>query len=67
MSVRVVAAVRPRSEMELLIDDEMLDAFAVVASLEAVPERVRRRCAGVVDRVSFISKVEHPSLVGLLK
>jgi probable F420-dependent oxidoreductase len=55
------------SEMELLIQDEMLDAFAVVAPLDEVPECVRKRCAGVVDRVSFISSVEHPSLVGLLK
>ena len=55
------------SEMALLIPDEMLDAFAVVAPLDEVPERVRKRCAGVVDRVSFISSVEHPSLVGLLK
>jgi probable F420-dependent oxidoreductase len=55
------------SEMELLIQDEMLDAFAVVAPLDEVPELVRKRCAGAVDRVSFISSVEHPSLVDLLK
>jgi probable F420-dependent oxidoreductase len=55
------------SEMEGLIDDEMLYAFAVVAPLEEIPERVAERCAGIVDRVSFISRMDHPSLVGMLK
>jgi hypothetical protein len=53
--------------MEGLIDDEMLHAFAVVAPLEEIPERVAERCAGIVDRVSFISRMDHPSLVGMLK
>jgi probable F420-dependent oxidoreductase len=55
------------SEMGRLIDDEVLNAFAIVAPLQEVPERLVKRCAGVVDRVSFISKVEHPSLLDSLR
>jgi probable F420-dependent oxidoreductase len=55
------------SEMGELIDDEMLNAFAIVAPLEEVPRRVLERCAGVVDRVSFISRVQHPSLLDSLR
>lgn len=36
-----------------LIDDEILDAFAVVGSVDEVAAKVRRRFADVVDRVSF--------------
>jgi probable F420-dependent oxidoreductase len=55
------------SEMGGLIDDEVLHAFAIVAPLHEVPDRVVERCAGVVDRVSFISKVDHPSLLDSLR
>ena len=55
------------SEMPGLIDDEVLDAFAIVAPLDEVPERLAKRCAGVVDRVSFISGAQHPSLVDMLR
>jgi probable F420-dependent oxidoreductase len=55
------------SEMAGLIDDEMLHAFAVVAPLDEVPKRLVERCAGVVDRVSFISSVEHLSLLEALR
>ncbi|MGV0837305.1 LLM class F420-dependent oxidoreductase [Mycolicibacterium thermoresistibile] len=34
-----------------LIDDEVLAAFAVVAPLDSVADRLRERCAGVIDRV----------------
>jgi probable F420-dependent oxidoreductase len=54
------------SEMAGLIDDEMVDAFAIVAPLDEVAKRLVDRCAGVVDRVSFISNVEHPSLLEAL-
>ncbi|OBK12669.1 LLM class F420-dependent oxidoreductase [Mycobacterium asiaticum] len=37
--------------MGALIDDEVLDAFAVVAPVEKVAAALRARCAGVVDRV----------------
>ncbi len=55
------------SEMADLIDDDVLDAFAIVAPLEEVPALLAARCDGVVDRVSFISRGEHPALVALLK
>ncbi|WP_158017655.1 LLM class F420-dependent oxidoreductase [Mycobacterium basiliense] len=37
--------------MGSLIDDEMLTAFAVVGPVAEIATAVRRRCAGVVDRV----------------
>ncbi len=37
--------------MGSLIDDEMLDAFAVVGPVDAVGAALRSRCEGVVDRV----------------
>ena len=54
------------AEMPELIDDEVLHAFAIVAPLEEVPDRLVKRGAGVVDRVSFISSVEHASLVDMV-
>ncbi len=36
-----------------LIDDEVLDAFAVVCPLDEVPSRVLARFGGLVDRFSF--------------
>jgi probable F420-dependent oxidoreductase len=37
--------------MGSLVDDEILDAFAVVGSVEEVGAALRSRCEGVVDRV----------------
>ena len=37
--------------MGSLIDDEVLDAFAVVAPLDEVADALRSRCDGVIDRV----------------
>jgi probable F420-dependent oxidoreductase len=37
--------------MGSLIDDDMLDAFAVVGPVDTVGAALRSRCAGVVDRV----------------
>ena len=37
--------------MGSLVDDEMLDAFAFVASLDEVADKIRDRCDGVIDRV----------------
>lgn len=54
------------SEMPELIDDEVLNAFAIVAPLDEVPDRLITRCAGIVDRVSFITTLEHPLLPGML-
>ena len=40
-------------EMANLIDDDILDAFAVVAEPEQIATELKRRYADVVDRVSF--------------
>jgi hypothetical protein len=37
--------------MGSLIDDEMLDAFAVVAPVDKVATTLQSRCDGVIDRV----------------
>jgi probable F420-dependent oxidoreductase len=38
--------------MAALITDEMLDAFAIVGTPGAVPEKLRRRYTGLLDRLS---------------
>jgi probable F420-dependent oxidoreductase len=48
-----------------VIDDDMLDAFAVVAPIDEVVDRVRAHCAGAVDRVSFITATPQPRLLEL--
>ncbi|HEY8525742.1 MAG TPA: LLM class F420-dependent oxidoreductase [Acidimicrobiales bacterium] len=40
-------------EMGELIDDEMLDAFAVVGSIESVAQQLRERWGGLLHRLSF--------------
>jgi len=37
--------------MGTLIDDDVLDAFAVVAPLDELADALRRRCEGAIDRV----------------
>jgi probable F420-dependent oxidoreductase len=37
--------------MGSLIDDDMLNAFAVVAELDDLADKIRDRCAGVINRV----------------
>ena len=37
--------------MGTLIDDDVLDAFAVVAPLDELADALRRRCDGAIDRV----------------
>lgn len=41
------------TEMAGLIDDEMLDTFAVVGEMSDIPRLVGERYGGLVDRVSF--------------
>ena len=41
------------AEMAKLIDDEVLETFAVVAPVDEVAPRVRERFGDVVDRFSF--------------
>jgi probable F420-dependent oxidoreductase len=40
-------------QMGQLIDDEMLDAFAVVCAIDQVATQVKARFGGLVDRFSF--------------
>jgi probable F420-dependent oxidoreductase len=40
-------------EMAELIDDDLLDAFAVVGELDEIPGKILARFGGVVDRFSF--------------
>ncbi len=37
--------------MGALIDDEVLEAFAVVAPIDKLAAKIRDRCDGVIDRV----------------
>jgi probable F420-dependent oxidoreductase len=37
--------------MGALIDDEVLEAFAVVAPIDKIANKIRERCDGVIDRV----------------
>jgi probable F420-dependent oxidoreductase len=43
------------AQMNALITDDMLHAFAIVAPPAQVPQLLARRCAGLVNRVSFIA------------
>ncbi len=45
------------AEMGNLIDEEMLDAFAVVAEPHEVPERIAERFGGTLDRLQFYAGV----------
>ena len=51
------------AEMDGLIDDDMLNAFAIVTPPEQFPARLAERCAGVIDRVSFLPKGLPPALL----
>jgi probable F420-dependent oxidoreductase len=55
--------------MGTLIDDEILGAFAVVATLDDVAEKIRDRCDGVIDRVlvGFPSAVPEDTVVTVLQ
>jgi probable F420-dependent oxidoreductase len=45
--------------MAALITDEMLDAFAIVGTPDAVPEKLQRRYTGLLDRLS-VYETFHP-------
>ena len=40
-------------DMANVIDDEMLDAFAIVAEPDELPDRIRERFGGLLDRIQF--------------
>lgn len=55
--------------MGSLIDDEILQTFAVVASLDELPTAIRNRCDGVIDRVliGFPSSVADDTVCSVLQ
>jgi hypothetical protein len=58
-------------EMGDLIDDSMLDAFAVVAEPDQVAAKLRQRYTGLVDRVAvgfnFVARDKRKDLVRALQ
>jgi probable F420-dependent oxidoreductase len=54
--------------MASLIDEEILEAFAVVAPLDQAAAKIRDRCDGVIDRVlvGFPASVEEATVTTLL-
>ncbi len=55
------------SEMDQVITDEVLEAFALVTPIEELQARVAQRCTGIVNRVSFISNLPRASLLNALR
>jgi probable F420-dependent oxidoreductase len=55
--------------MGSLIDDEILETFAVVAPLDEVADKIRDRCDGVIDRVlvGFPSSVPDDTVSAVLQ
>jgi probable F420-dependent oxidoreductase len=55
--------------MGSLIDDEMLDAFAVVATMDKLAAALRSRCDGVIDRVmpSFPRTMSKATITAVLQ
>jgi probable F420-dependent oxidoreductase len=55
--------------MGSLIDDEILEAFAVVAPLDDVANKIRERCDGVIDRVlvGFPSSVQERTVISVIE
>ncbi|MBX7430595.1 LLM class F420-dependent oxidoreductase [Mycobacterium sp. Y57] len=54
--------------MGTLIDDTMLDTFAVVAPIEDVVKKIRARCEGLIDRVliGFPPGVDEATVIDLV-
>jgi len=54
--------------MGALIDDEILEAFAVVAPIDKVAAKIRDRCDGVIDRVmvGFPRSTPAPAVTAVL-
>jgi hypothetical protein len=55
--------------MGALIDDEILDAFAVVATYHKLAAALQNRCDGVIDRVmpAFPHTVSEATVTAVLK
>lgn len=53
------------TEMGRLIDDEVLNEFAVVAAPQAVGAAIEKRFGGLIDRVSFYAPYDHDARLWL--
>ena len=47
-------------EMATKITDDMLDQFAVIGTYDEIVPKIKERCAGVIDRVTFSIPVRSP-------
>ncbi|OBH29136.1 LLM class F420-dependent oxidoreductase [Mycobacterium sp. E342] len=56
-------------QMGTLIDDEVLEAFAVVAPLDKLAAKIHDRCDGLIDRVpvSFLSPIGDEATIALVE
>jgi probable F420-dependent oxidoreductase len=54
------------AEMAELVDDEVVEAFALVGPIDAIPSLLTARCAGIVNRVSFLVQPPPPELLSEL-
>jgi probable F420-dependent oxidoreductase len=55
------------AELPELIDDDVVEAFALVGQPDAIPARLTARCAGIVNRVSFLVQRPSPALLASLR
>jgi probable F420-dependent oxidoreductase len=55
------------TEMPSLIDDEVVDAFALVGPVNAIPAQLTSRCGGVVNRVSFLAQQPSAELLAAIR
>jgi probable F420-dependent oxidoreductase len=62
----VLAHEKRWDEMGALIDDDMLNAFAIVASPDRVRDRLAERCEGAIDRVSFVTNTPAAQLIEIV-
>jgi probable F420-dependent oxidoreductase len=54
------------TEMVDLVDDEVVKAFALVGAIDAIPSLLTARCAGAINRVSFLVQQPPPELLAHL-
>jgi probable F420-dependent oxidoreductase len=62
----VLAHEKRWDEMGTLIDEDMLNAFAIVASPDQVRDRLAERCEGAIDRVSFVTNTPAAQLIEIV-
>lgn len=55
------------AEMAAVIDDDVVSAFALVGPTGSIPSQLTARCAGVVNRVSFLVQRPSPELLEAIR